>query len=239
MRHEYPLFVKWAWLLGVLPILVALAAPAAAEPGDGQWDPTLPKIISSSAPGDPVAIANASLQASQLATQTTMDLGRKFLSSLGFGGAPTGVAPGRVRGSQAIEYVIRRGASQMGVPYSWGGGGPKGPSLGVDSGANTVGYDCSGFTQFAFAGVGVLIPNHVAPNAHTAQPRLTPTARSEADLRRRTHTCVIDLSCDRTPGFSCGPYNGRGLGHITVAGLFHRLAEALRSASQLSYTHRR
>jgi peptidoglycan DL-endopeptidase RipB len=90
-----------------------------------------------------------------------MDLGRKFLSSLGFGPAPSaGVAPGRVRGPQAIEYVIRRGASQMGVPYSWGGGKPTGPTTGIDSGANTVGFDCSGFTQFSFAGVGVLIPKY-------------------------------------------------------------------------------
>src|SRR4029077_20674956 len=26
--------------------------------------------------------------------------------------------------------------------------------------ANTVGFDCSGFTQFSFAGVGVLIPKY-------------------------------------------------------------------------------
>ena len=73
---------------------------------------------------------------------------------------PAGVAPGRVRGPQAIEYVIRRGASQMGMPYSWGGGKPNGPSRGVDSGANIVGFDCSGFTQFSYAGVGVLIPKY-------------------------------------------------------------------------------
>jgi len=133
-----------AVLLSVLALLITLAGPTAAEPADAQWDPTLPKIVSSGAPGDPVAVANASLQATQLATQTTMELGRKFLSSLGLGGpgagAPTGAVPGslnRVNGRQAIEYVIRRGASQAGVPYSWGGGKPNGPSLGVDSGANT------------------------------------------------------------------------------------------------------
>jgi len=147
-------------LLALLGLLLGLAAPATADPDAGQWDPTLPKLISAGAPGDPLAIANASIAATTQATQITMDLGRKFLSSLGFGDAPTGVAPGRVRGPQAIEYVIRRGASQMGVPYSWGGGKPNGPSRGIDSGANTVGYDCSGFTQFSFAGVGVLIPKY-------------------------------------------------------------------------------
>jgi cell wall-associated NlpC family hydrolase len=149
-------------LVAAAALVFGLAAPASAAPDDGQWDPTLPKLISSGAPGDPLSIANASLAATAQATQVTMDLGRKFLSSLGFGPAPTvaSVAPGRVRGPQAIEYVVRRGASQMGTPYSWGGGKPNGPSTGVDSGANTVGYDCSGFTQFSFAGVGVLIPKY-------------------------------------------------------------------------------
>jgi cell wall-associated NlpC family hydrolase len=48
----------------------------------------------------------------------------------------------------------------MGTPYSWGGGKPNGPSTGIDSGAGTVGFDCSGFTQFSYAGVGVLIPKY-------------------------------------------------------------------------------
>ncbi|MBS1693271.1 MAG: NlpC/P60 family peptidoglycan endopeptidase RipB [Actinobacteria bacterium] len=157
MRRCIVAFVAFAALL------IGLAGPAAAQPDDGQWDPTLPKLISAGAPGDPLAIANASLAATAQATQATMDLGRKFLASIGIGGSPAaqaGVAPGRVRGPQAIEYVIRRGGTQLGVPYSWGGGKPTGPSRGVDSGANIVGYDCSGFTQFSFAGVGVLIPKY-------------------------------------------------------------------------------
>jgi len=148
-------------MLAAVAVVVGVATPAPAAPDDGQWDPTLPKLISAGAPGDPLAIANASLAATAQATEATMDLGRKFLSSLGFGPPPVaGVAPGRVRGPAAIEYVIRRGASQLGVPYSWGGGKPTGPSTGVDSGANIVGFDCSGFTQFSFAGVGVLIPKY-------------------------------------------------------------------------------
>lgn len=157
-------------LASAVALLLGLATPAAAQPNDGQWDPTLPKLISSGAPGDPLAIANASLAASAQATQVTMDLGRKFLSSLGFGPPPVaGVAPGRVRGPQAIEYVVRRGAAQMGVPYSWGGGKPSGPSTGVDSGANTVGFDCSGFTQYSYAGVGVLIPKYSGDQYNTGR----------------------------------------------------------------------
>ncbi|BBZ04670.1 peptidase C40 [Mycolicibacterium chitae] len=161
MRHKLFRYQR-TLLTALVSILLAigLAIPAHAEPDGGQWDPTLPQVLSAGAPGDPLAIANASLAATAQATQATMDLGRKFLSSIGIGGAPAGVAPGRVRGPQAIEYVIRRGGTQMGVPYSWGGGKPTGPSTGIESGAGTVGFDCSGFTQFSYAGVGVLIPKY-------------------------------------------------------------------------------
>jgi cell wall-associated NlpC family hydrolase len=164
--------------LAAVAMLVGVASPVTAAPDDGQWDPTLPKLLSAGAPGDPLAIANASLAATAQATQVTMDLGRKFLSSIGLGGAaPTAVAAGRVRGPQAIEYVIRRGASQMGTPYSWGGGKPNGPSRGIDSGANTVGYDCSGFTQFSYAGVGVLIPKYSGDQYNTG--RKVPTSQAK------------------------------------------------------------
>ncbi len=170
---------RWLQLFGLLIAATALSLGAAvstspivyAAPDDGQWDPTLPKVLSAGAPGDPVAIANASFQATQVALQTTQNLGQQFLSSLGLGGTSTGsVAPGaRVRGPQAIEYVIRRGGSQMGVPYSWGGGKPTGPTTGVDSGSNTVGFDCSGLTQFSFAGVGVLIPKYSGDQYNTGR----------------------------------------------------------------------
>ncbi len=56
-----------------LGLLIGLAVPANAE--DGSWDPTLPPVISAGAPGDPVAIANQSLQATANATQTTIGPG--------------------------------------------------------------------------------------------------------------------------------------------------------------------
>lgn len=144
--------------------LVFAGSPVAAAES-GSWDPTLPAAISAGAPGDPLALANASLQATAQATQTTFDLGRQFLGGLGInlGGSPDAATSGtghiaRANGPQAIEYVIRRAGSQMGVPYSWGGGTLQGPSKGVGDGADITGFDCSGLMRYAFAGVGVLIP---------------------------------------------------------------------------------
>jgi cell wall-associated NlpC family hydrolase len=171
-------------ILVAVGLLLGLAAPALAAPEDGQWDPTLPKIISSGAPGDPVAAANAAFSVSQLAIQTTQNLGQQFLSSIGLGGSPaTAAMPsgGRVRGPQAIEYVIRRAGSQMGVPYSWGGGSLTGPSAGVDEDAGKIGYDCSGLTRYAFAGVGVQIPKYSGDQYNTGRP-IAPSQAKRGDL---------------------------------------------------------
>lgn len=166
-----------AMLLAAVSLSIGLASPAHAE----EWDPTLPKILSSGAPGDPVAAAQASLAFTQQAAQATMDLGRKFLAGLGIGGGPTALPGGRVSGPQAIEYVIRRGASQRGVPYSWGGGAINGPSEGVDHDAGKVGYDCSGFTRYAFAGVGVQIPKY-SGEQYTAGRQVSPAQAKRGDL---------------------------------------------------------
>lgn len=167
--------------LCALTLAFGAAAHAQADPTDGAWDPTLPKVASSGAPGDPVAIANASFQASAIALQTTKSLGSQFLSSIGLGAAPGAVTGSRVRGPQAIEYVIRRGGSQMGVPYSWGGGALNGPSAGVDYDAGKIGYDCSGFTRYAFAGVGVPIPKYSGDQYDSGRP-IAPSQAKRGDL---------------------------------------------------------
>jgi peptidoglycan DL-endopeptidase RipB len=170
-------------ILAAVALLIGLAGPANAE--DGAWDPTLPPVVSAGAPGDPVAIANQSLQATANATQTTLDLGRQFLGGLGInlGGGSGTSADGipRVYGRQAVEYVIRRGSSQMGVPYSWGGGTLNGPSKGVDSGAGTVGFDCSGLVRYSFAGVGVLIPRF-SGDQYNAGRHIPPSQAKRGDL---------------------------------------------------------
>src|SRR5271155_1386885 len=177
-------WTRLVWsVLAAFSLLLRLAVPANAE--DGAWDPTLPPVISAGAPGDPVAIANQSLQATASATQSTLDLGKQFLGGLGINlGGTTTTSPNgipRVYGRQAVEYVIRRGSSQMGVPYSWGGGTPNSPSKGIDSGANTVGFDCSGLVRYSFAGVGVLLPRF-SGDQYNAGRHIPPSQAKRGDL---------------------------------------------------------
>ncbi len=54
--------------------------------------------------------------------------------------------------------VVRAALMMRGVPYSWGGGTDRGPSLGFAQGANTVGFDCSSLVKYAFAQYGITIP---------------------------------------------------------------------------------
>ncbi len=149
----------------------APAGPGGGRHWDGVWDPTLPMVPSANVPGDPIAVINQVLGISATSTQVTANMGRNFLQQLGIlkpnDTGITNAAPGgtagripRVYGRQATEYVIRRGMSQIGVPYSWGGGNAAGPSKGIDSGAGTVGFDCSGLVLYSFAGVGIKLPHY-------------------------------------------------------------------------------
>jgi cell wall-associated NlpC family hydrolase len=143
------------------------APPAGGRQWDG-WDPTLPMIPSANVPGDPIAVINQVLGISATSTQVTAGMGRNFLQQLGIlkpddtgitNATPGGRIP-RVYGRQASEYVIRRGMSQLGVPYSWGGGNAAGASKGIDSGAGITGFDCSGLVLYSFAGVGIKLPHY-------------------------------------------------------------------------------
>nr|BAW81986.1 tranglycosylase [Streptomyces lavendulae] len=67
----------------------------------------------------------------------------------------------QVSGSGSGPEALRRAATQINIPYSWGGGGPSGPSTGFCDGLNgylngscsasvTPGYDCSSLVQYAY-----------------------------------------------------------------------------------------
>lgn len=129
-----------------------------------EWDLTLPAVPSAFVSGDPIQIINAILQIGANSLQVTQQLGKSFLQKMGIlKPTDTGITNGAIpyaNGYQASEYVIRRAMSQMGVPYSWGGGTAAGPGRGIDEGAGTVGFDCSGLILYAFAGVGIKLPHY-------------------------------------------------------------------------------
>ncbi|NLU81193.1 NlpC/P60 family protein [Rhodococcus sp. HNM0569] len=73
-----------------------------------------------------------------------------------------------VTGSEAIETVVDRGMSQIGVEYAWGGGDENGPTKGIRDGGvadsygdfDKIGFDCSGLMIYAFAGIGISLPHY-------------------------------------------------------------------------------
>ena len=57
------------------------------------------------------------------------------------------------------EQIVAAARSQIGLPYSWGGGGWQGPSYGFGpDGATFYGFDCSGLAQYAvYQGTALII----------------------------------------------------------------------------------
>ena len=65
-------------------------------------------------------------------------------------------------GAQVVSIAMK----WIGLPYSWGGGNASGPTRGVGRGANTVGFDCSGLTLYAYAQVGIRLDHYAAFQFH-------------------------------------------------------------------------
>lgn len=97
--------------------------------------------------------------------------------------ASTGGAAGAVGAVTATaQKVIARAVAEVGVPYSWAGGDANGPTLGICGGGGAqndchiVGFDCSGLTEYAYAGVGIALP-HQTQELWAAFPHITDRAQ--------------------------------------------------------------
>ncbi|WP_327088962.1 NlpC/P60 family protein [Nonomuraea sp. NBC_01738] len=82
-----------------------------------------------------------------------LHIGTALAISLTGHALPTGAAAWLPQGNVATGAAMK----MLGVPYSWGGGGPRGPTYGVGRGAKTRGFDCAGLTEYAWAQAGVRI----------------------------------------------------------------------------------
>ena len=116
------------------------------------------------------------------------------------GTAPGGTAeqaPGNAEDSvdtsgtaeEKIERVIKRGESQMGVTYAWGGGNQHGPTMGIRDGGvadsfgdyTKVGFDCSGLMMYAFAAAGVQL-EHYSGYQYTAGKQVPVSEAKRGDM---------------------------------------------------------
>ncbi|MGH3133358.1 MAG: NlpC/P60 family protein [Gaiellaceae bacterium] len=101
------------------------------------------------------AQARARLEAQRLAAQQALSEST-YMPAVEFGETPIPVAapPDATRASQVISIAIQ----YLGTPYVWGGSSP------------SQGFDCSGFTSYVFAQIGVSLPHHAASQYNYGVP---------------------------------------------------------------------
>jgi cell wall-associated NlpC family hydrolase len=91
-----------------------------------------------------------------VADRLCTDLSRKISNVLD----PATLTAAATSGRGAI--ALRSALGMIGVPYSWGGGGPQGPTFGIGRGVGTRGFDCSGLAEYAWAKAGIKIGGHTS-----------------------------------------------------------------------------
>lgn len=97
------------------------------------------------------------------------------------GGAPQAAPAALPKGSALGSVAARAALKWLGTPYSWGGGTPAGPSLGIAQGARTVGFDCSGLVTYAWARAGIPL-THYATAQYNSGPHPTRDQLRPGDL---------------------------------------------------------
>jgi hypothetical protein len=115
---------------------------------------------------------NGFMKAARFALNPMIGIARNAIGGTPFGamlvGAVDKIVNGALDGFKPYENELSGGRggkavaaarSRIGTPYSWGGGGPGGPSRGIAQGANTVGFDCSSLMQYSwYKATGKVMP---------------------------------------------------------------------------------
>ncbi|MGY1815250.1 NlpC/P60 family protein [Blastococcus sp. SYSU D00820] len=128
----------------------AQQAAAAAAPAPA---PARPQSAGSSTSG-----SSGSGSATTGSSSGSSNAGGSNSGGSGSSGTPTPppTTAGAPSGS-AVQTAIDAALSQRGLPYSWGGGGSRGPSYGIPPDTGIYGFDCSGLTEYAYAQAGIAI----------------------------------------------------------------------------------
>jgi tryptophan-rich sensory protein len=123
---------------------------------------------------------NGAVNAAKFVTNPLLNLGDATIGKTGFGSMIMGSVRKII--DMVLEWIkgkepklggnstaVKAARSQIGVPYSWGGGGPGGPGYGFAQGAGIKGFDCSSLMQYAwFKASGKVIPR----TTYTQKPYL-------------------------------------------------------------------
>ncbi|WUS97726.1 bifunctional lytic transglycosylase/C40 family peptidase [Streptomyces sp. NBC_00708] len=111
---------------------------------------------------------------------------------------------GPIDATGTAKKIIAAARSQKGVAYSWGGGGPGGPSYGIDQGKNIWGFDCSGLTEYAYAKAGIKIGGDTSAQHASKNVRVT----HQTNLKGANPGDLLF--------FSSSPGTGKGIFHVSI-----------------------
>ncbi len=86
-----------------------------------------------------------------------------------------------------VAKAISAGLSWIGTPYSWGGGSPAGPTLGIcgpdgaQNDCHVVGFDCSGLMMYMWAQVGITV-DHFSQDIFNAGQQIPWDQKEPGDM---------------------------------------------------------
>ncbi|MGA5764926.1 C40 family peptidase [Nonomuraea bangladeshensis] len=157
--------------------------PAATSPAAPDARTAAPRPLACTA-----ALACALLAATTALATTTEATATTTMAAATAAAEATRPTKKRLTRKKSIKRKLTRGQiaasaalAQLGVSFSWGGGSPKGPTLGIGRGAATRGFDCSGLTLYAWSRAGVRLGHYTGAQFRQGR-RISRTARRAGDL---------------------------------------------------------